>query len=97
MLGQATAYENLPYFFTDQYDLGMEYVGLGGRDDRVVVRGDKDKREFVAFWLDADNRVMAAMNVNIWDVADTVKALITSGRAVDPDRLADPAVSLGDL
>ena len=97
MLGQATPYENLPYFFTDQYDLGMEYVGLGGRDDRVVVRGDKDKREFVAFWLDADNRVKAGMNVNVWDVADTVKALITSGRAVDPDRLADPAVSLGDL
>ncbi|HEY5855620.1 MAG TPA: FAD-dependent oxidoreductase [Aldersonia sp.] len=96
MLGHPTPYENLPYFFTDQYDLGMEYVGLGGRDDRVVVRGDKAKREFVAFWLDAGNRVQAGMNVNVWDVTDTVKALITSGRAVDPDRLADPAVSLID-
>ncbi len=97
LLGKSATYENLPYFFTDQYDLGMEYVGLATDYDRVVVRGDLDGREFVAFWLDADNRVLAGMNVNVWDVTDAVKALVASSRSVDPERLADPTVDLGEV
>ncbi|MFD4182813.1 NAD(P)/FAD-dependent oxidoreductase [Rhodococcus sp. NPDC058514] len=99
MLGRAAQYANLPYFFTDQYDLGMEYVGHApaGGYDRLVVRGDVTRREFVAFWLGADNRVLAGMNVNIWDVTDDVKALIASGSPVDPGLLADPAVALTDV
>ncbi|MHC9295953.1 NAD(P)/FAD-dependent oxidoreductase [Mycobacterium sp. LTG2003] len=89
MLGRTAQYDELPYFFTDQYDLGMEYVGHAPRYERVVFRGDVDGREFVAFWLDADNRVLAGMNVNVWDVLDDVKALIRSRVAVDPERLAD--------
>ncbi|AKU16428.1 NAD(P)/FAD-dependent oxidoreductase [Luteipulveratus mongoliensis] len=96
MLGKDAAYDDLPYFFTDQYDLGMEYVGLASPDDEVVVRGDLKAREFIAFWL-RDGRVLAGMNVNVWDVVDDVKALIRSGKAVDPKRLADPAVPLTDL
>ncbi|MGW4771668.1 NAD(P)/FAD-dependent oxidoreductase [Nocardia sp. NPDC004278] len=94
MLGKSASYERLPYFFTDQYDLGMEYTGYAapGEYARVVVRGDEAKREFVAFWLDADNRVLAGMNVNIWDVTDRIRELI--GQQVDPDRLADPATPL---
>ncbi|AKS34108.1 NAD(P)/FAD-dependent oxidoreductase [Mycolicibacterium goodii] len=95
MLGQAAEYAELPYFFTDQYDLGMEYVGHAPSYDRVVFRGDVPGREFVAFWLDGDNRVLAGMNVNVWDVLDDVKALIRSRRPGDPDRLADPARPLG--
>ncbi|HJP75564.1 MAG TPA: FAD-dependent oxidoreductase [Pseudonocardiaceae bacterium] len=89
MLGQEARYEELPYFFTDQYDLGMEYLGHAepGDYDRIVVRGDLAAREFIAFWL-KDNRVLAGMNVNIWDVTDSIKELITSGRPVDPDALA---------
>lgn len=97
MLGTPTDYRELPYFFTDQYDLGMEYVGHAPDFDRVVFRGNVPGREFVAFWLDGDNRVLAGMNVNIWDVLDDVKALIRSGAPVDPDRLADPQSPLGDL
>ena len=99
MLGHAAEYGNLPYFFTDQFDLGMEYVGYAPHDsyDRVVVRGDFAAREFVAFWLDADNHVLAGMNVNIWDVTDQIKQLVSSSAPVDPDRLADPAVPLTDL
>ena len=99
MLGNPTPYRNLPYFFTDQYDLGMEYVGYipSGGYARVVVRGDTAAREFIAFWLDSDNRVLAGMNVNIWDVTDNVKALVTSGRPVDPERLADPDIELDKL
>jgi 3-phenylpropionate/trans-cinnamate dioxygenase ferredoxin reductase subunit len=94
MLGKSASYERLPYFFTDQYDLGMEYNGYAapGEYARVVVRGDEAKREFVAFWLDADNRVLAGMNVNIWDVTDRIKELV--GQQVDPERLADPATPL---
>ena len=97
MLGAPTEYGELPYFFTDQYDLGMEYAGHAPRYNRVVFRGDVEGREFVAFWLDAGNRVLAGMNVNIWDVLDDVKNLIRSQRPVDPDRLADPQAPLSEF
>ena len=97
MLGKPAEYAELPYFFTDQYDLGMEYAGHAPNYERVVFRGDVDGREFVAFWLDADNRVLAGMNVNIWDVLDDVKSLIRSRAPIDPDRLADPQQALGSL
>jgi 3-phenylpropionate/trans-cinnamate dioxygenase ferredoxin reductase component len=97
MLGNPGEYTELPYFFTDQYDLGMEYVGHAPGFERVVFRGDVAGREFVAFWLDGDNRVLAGMNVNIWDVLDDVKALIRSKDPVDPDRLADPQSPLAGL
>ncbi|MET8648970.1 NAD(P)/FAD-dependent oxidoreductase [Nocardia aurea] len=96
MLGKSASYDRLPYFFTDQYDLGMEYTGYAapGDYDRVVVRGDTSKREFVAFWLDSDNRVLAGMNVNVWDVTDRIKELVTAGDPVDPDELADTSTPL---
>jgi 3-phenylpropionate/trans-cinnamate dioxygenase ferredoxin reductase subunit len=98
MLGQDIAYDRLPYFFTDQYDLGMEYTGYvePGGYDRVVFRGRTDTREFIAFWLSED-RVLAGMNVNVWDVTDPIRALVTSGRPVDPARLADTEVPLTEL
>jgi 3-phenylpropionate/trans-cinnamate dioxygenase ferredoxin reductase component len=94
--GRREVYERLPYFFSDQYDLGMEYVGLSSPDDELVVRGDLDAREFVAFWH-RDGVVSAAMNVNVWDVVEDLKAIITADRPVDPDRLVDPKVEIGDL
>ncbi len=97
MLGKPAEYVELPYFFTDQYDLGMEYAGHAPNYERVVFRGDVEGREFVAFWLDADNRVLAGMNVNIWDVLDDVKSLIRSRTPADPNRLADPQQALGSL
>lgn len=97
MLGKPGEYAELPYFFTDQYDLGMEYAGHAAGFERVVFRGDMAGREFVAFWLDGDNRVLAGMNVNIWDVLEDVKALIRSGISVDPGKLADPERPLAEL
>jgi 3-phenylpropionate/trans-cinnamate dioxygenase ferredoxin reductase component len=95
MLGHDEPYDELPYFYTDQYDLGMEYLGhvTPGGYDRLVVRGDLAAREFIAFWL-KDNHVLAGMNVNIWDVTEPIKALIRSGRRVDPAALADPDTPL---
>ena len=99
MLGEDVQYSDLPYFYTDQYDPGMEYVGHAPRGsfERVVVRGDLAAREFVAFWLDGGDRIKAAMNVNVWDVVDEIKPLIRAGVVVDPQRLADPAVTYTDL
>src|ERR1700756_2836719 len=97
MLGRPGEYAELPYFFTDQYDLGMEYVGHAPSFERVVFRGDVSGREFVAFWLDGDNRVLAGMNVNIWDVLDDVKSLIRSQTPVAVEKLTDPQSPLGDL
>ncbi|MDA3625845.1 FAD-dependent oxidoreductase [Saccharopolyspora oryzae] len=98
MLGRDAEYSELPYFFTDQYDLGMEYLGYAepGDYDQVVFRGDVPNREFIAFWLDG-GRVLAAMNVNIWDVQDQLKTLITSGTTVDAKALANPSTPLNDL
>ena len=98
MLGQEVVFDRVPYFFSDQYDLGMEYSGYAepGSYDQVVFRGDVAAREFVAFWL-ADGRVLAGMNVNVWDVTDDIQRLVRSGAPVDPARLANPAVSLADL
>ena len=84
MLGNPDEYAELPYFFTDQYDLGMEYVGHAPDYDRVVFRGDVAEREFTAFWLDGDNRVLAGMNVNVWEGLDDIKSLIRSREPVDP-------------
>ncbi|MDL4771360.1 NAD(P)/FAD-dependent oxidoreductase [Actinomadura xylanilytica] len=98
MLGREVSYDRVPYFFSDQYDLGMEMSGVAGPGeyDEVVYRGDVPGREFVAFWLSA-GRVVAGMNVNVWDVTGDVQELIRSGRQVDRSRLADPKVSLAGL
>ena len=98
MLGQDVAYDRVPYFFTDQYDLGMEYAGYvePGGYDQVVFRGEVDKREFVAFWL-SGGRVLAGMNVNVWDVNDAIQDLVRGGRPVDPARLADTDVPLDQV
>jgi 3-phenylpropionate/trans-cinnamate dioxygenase ferredoxin reductase subunit len=98
MLGQQVQHDLVPYFFSDQYDLGMETAGLPepGHYDRVVFRGDRDGLEFVAFWL-SQGAVVAGMNVNVWDVSDDIQALIRSGRPVNTDQLEDPSVALTNL
>jgi 3-phenylpropionate/trans-cinnamate dioxygenase ferredoxin reductase component len=93
MLGQDVSYDRVPYFFTDQYDLGMEYSGLSGEGATVVCRGDVESREFIAFWV-RDGRVEAGMNVNVWDVTAPIQDLIRSRSQVPADRLADPDVPL---
>jgi 3-phenylpropionate/trans-cinnamate dioxygenase ferredoxin reductase subunit len=96
MLGQTVSYDRIPYFFSDQYDVGMEYSGLAPEWDQVVFRGDPASREFVAFWL-REQRVVAGMNVNVWDVNEHVQALIRSRRAVATAELADPDTALASL
>jgi NADPH-dependent 2,4-dienoyl-CoA reductase/sulfur reductase-like enzyme len=98
MLGQGISYDAVPYFYSDQYDLGMETAGLPepGSYDQIVYRGDRDAREFIAFWL-SGGTVVAGMNVNVWDVSDDIQALIRARRPVDVSRLADPDVPLPDL
>ncbi len=98
MLGQEVAYDRVPYFFSDQYDVGLEYSGYAppGSYDQVVCRGDVGKREFIAFWL-SEGRLLAGMNVNVWDVTETIQSLIRSGTRLDADALADPGVPLDSL
>ena len=96
MLGDSAAYDRLPYFFSDQYDVGMEYSGYATSWDQVVFRGDRDGGEFVAFWL-GGGRVLAGMNVNVWDVNEHVQALIRSGEPVDVAALTDLDTPLESL
>jgi 3-phenylpropionate/trans-cinnamate dioxygenase ferredoxin reductase subunit len=96
MLDRTVAYDRLPYFFSDQYDVGMEYSGFARTWDRVVFRGDPSTREFVAFWL-VEDRVVAGMNLNVWDITDSIQRLIRERVPVDERRLADPDVSLDEL
>ncbi len=99
MLGQDVAYDRVPYFFTDQYDLGMEYSGYVEPDDydEVIFRGDPSQREFIAFWLGAGGRVLAGMNVNVWDVNDAIQELVRGGQTVDKAALRDSDTPLESL
>jgi 3-phenylpropionate/trans-cinnamate dioxygenase ferredoxin reductase subunit len=96
MLGRSSVYDRMPYFFSDQYDVGMEYSGYAREWDRVVIRGDLASREFIAFWVHRE-RVVAAMNVNVWDVSDAIRRLLAARVEVDERRLADPGASLDEL
>ena len=96
MLGKDATYEEIPYFFSDQYDGGMEYVGYATEWDQIVFRGDVAGRELIAFWL-SDRRVVAGMNMNVWDVSDQIRDLVLSRQQLDPGALADPEVPLGEL
>ena len=98
MLGQPVVYDPVPYFYSDQYDLGMECAGLPfpGTYDQVLYRGDLTTREFIAFWLKA-GAVVAGMNINVWDVNDDIQSLIRSRRQIDPTRLTNPSIPLPDL
>lgn len=96
MLGKDAAYEEIPYFFSDQYDSGMEYVGYATEWDQVVLRGDVAGRELIAFWL-SDRRVVAGMNMNVWDVSDQIRDLVLSRQQLDAGALANPEVPLGEL
>ncbi len=96
MLGEAVSYDRLPYFFSDQYEVGMEYSGFAADWDEVVFRGDRSGGEFVAFWL-KDGRVLAGMNVNVWDVTDHIQALVRGGGPVSADALRDPDTPLETL
>jgi len=98
MLGQDVSYDEIPYAYSDQFEIGMEFSGyppLIG-DATLVYRGDRDKREFIAFWM-LGGRVVAGMNVNVWDVNDDVQGLIRRGSIVDVAALADPDVPLKSL
>jgi 3-phenylpropionate/trans-cinnamate dioxygenase ferredoxin reductase subunit len=95
ILGANEPYARTPYFYSDQFDLGMEYRGFAPQWGKVVTRGNLDKREFLAFWL-ADNRVVAAMNANLWDHGDELQRLVESEERVDLARLADPGVPLAE-
>jgi len=97
MLGQEVSYDRLPYFFTDQYDLGMEYVGSVGPDgyDEVVLRGDTTgARVFSAFWI-REGIVLAGMHANDWDAIDPIRKIV--GASADPARLRDETSSLAEI
>jgi 3-phenylpropionate/trans-cinnamate dioxygenase ferredoxin reductase subunit len=96
MLGKPASYDEIPYFFSDQYDAGMEYSGYATKWDEVAFRGDVAAREFIAFWL-KNERVVAGMNMNVWEVSDPIRELIRSRRRVDPRQLTDPDVPLSKL
>jgi 3-phenylpropionate/trans-cinnamate dioxygenase ferredoxin reductase subunit len=96
LLGDAVSYDRIPYFFSDQFDVGMEYSGYARDWDEVVFRGRPEEHEFVAFWV-KDGRVLAGMNVNVWDVNEHVQALIRSRQTVDVRALSDPNTPLETL
>jgi 3-phenylpropionate/trans-cinnamate dioxygenase ferredoxin reductase subunit len=99
MVGKDVSQDALPYFFSDQYDLGMEYTGdvPRGTSTQVIFRGDPASGAYLAFWLSDDNHVLAGTQVNTWDTIDAIKSLITSKKPVDPTRLADTSVELTDI
>ena len=96
MLDDPVAYDKTPYFFSDQYDFGMEYRGWAAEFDRVIFRGDPAGREFLAFWMH-NGKIAAAMNANVWDQGELLETLVRADDPVDATRLADPDIDLADL
>jgi 3-phenylpropionate/trans-cinnamate dioxygenase ferredoxin reductase component len=96
MLGETVSYDRIPYFFSDQYDVGMEYSGYATQWDEVVFRGERERGEFVAFWLKG-GRVVAGMNISVWDVNEHVQAPIRARAAIDVTALTDPDTPLDSL
>jgi hypothetical protein len=96
MLGKPTSYDRIPYFFSDQYDVGMEYSAHAPQWDEVVFRGDRDSGQFIAFWV-KDQRVLAGMNVNVWDVNEHVQTMIHSRQRIPTAALSDPDTPLESL
>jgi 3-phenylpropionate/trans-cinnamate dioxygenase ferredoxin reductase subunit len=96
MLGEPVSYDRIPYFYSDQYDVGMEYSGYATEWDEVVFRGDPGGGEFIAFWI-RDQRVIAGMNVNVWEVNEQVQSLIRSRRTIDLAALSDRDTPLDSL
>ena len=96
MLGQPVSYDRIPYFYSDQYDVGMEYSGYAPKWDEVIFRGDREGGEFIAFWL-RGGRVAAGMNVNVWDVNPQIEALIRAQQPAEAEALADPGVPFDSL
>jgi 3-phenylpropionate/trans-cinnamate dioxygenase ferredoxin reductase subunit len=102
MAGQDVTYDPIPFFFSDQYDIGLEYAGYvpRGSGAEVLLRGEPSSNEFMAFWVVPERdgvRVLAGMHVNVWDTIDDVQRLVRDRTVVDRDRLADPDVALADL
>jgi 3-phenylpropionate/trans-cinnamate dioxygenase ferredoxin reductase subunit len=98
MLDQDAVDVRPSYFFTDQYDLSMEYTGDIGPAgyDRVIFRRYADPGQMIVFWL-YEQRLQAGMNINIWDVADDIERLIQSARPINADDLGNPAIPLANL
>jgi 3-phenylpropionate/trans-cinnamate dioxygenase ferredoxin reductase component len=98
MLGQDAVDARPSYFFTDQYDLSMEYTGdiSPSGYDQVIFRRYPDPRQLIVFWL-SEQRVQAGMNINIWDVAEDIERLVQSPHRADTDDLADPDIPLASL
>ncbi|MEA2213236.1 MAG: 3-phenylpropionate/trans-cinnamate dioxygenase ferredoxin reductase component [Solirubrobacteraceae bacterium] len=96
MLEHDLSYDRLPYFFSDQYEIGMEYSGYATDWDEIIYRGAVDSGEFIAFWL-KDHRVIAGMNVNVWDVTEDIQTLIRSRHEINPAALRDKSIPLGEL
>jgi 3-phenylpropionate/trans-cinnamate dioxygenase ferredoxin reductase component len=96
MLGHPVSYDEIPYFFSDQYEAGMEYGGFATEWDEVAFRGAPEDGEFIAFWL-RDERVVAGMNFNVWDVNEKIRELLRSRQAVDRQRLADRHTPLEEV
>ncbi len=98
LLDLEATYDRLPFFYSDQYDMGLEYTGFvtAGEFDEVVIRGRPDEHEFIAFWM-SQGRVRAGMNMNVWGVAGAIESLILSGRAIGADRLSDEGTALDEL
>ena len=98
MLGQDAVLDTIPYFYTDQYDVSMEYSGFPtlAAGTEPVIRGSVEGRRFIAFWQH-EGRVVAGMNVNMPRTQKPIKALISSRSSVPASRLSDESVALDQL
>jgi 3-phenylpropionate/trans-cinnamate dioxygenase ferredoxin reductase subunit len=96
MLGKREPFTEVPWFWSDQYDVTLQMAGDPGAADRVVKRGNVDDLNFAAFYLQGD-RMVAAVGVNRSRDVRAAMKLIDEGLPVDPAELSDADVDLRRL
>jgi 3-phenylpropionate/trans-cinnamate dioxygenase ferredoxin reductase subunit len=94
--GKLEPYAQIPWFWSDQYDLKLQIVGLSGTHDQVIVRGNPEERSFAAFYMEGD-RLIAVDAINKAREFMLSKKLITQGARIDPEILADTSIEFKEL
>ena len=96
MLGHSVVYDDIPWFWSDQYDWNLQYAGYHTTWEQLVIRGQPERDRFVACYLN-DGRIDAAIAVNQGRELRRVIPLIKARQRVDPQQIADESVDLRQI
>ena len=96
IINKSLAYNQIPWFWSDQYDHKLQIVGLSGDHDKVIMRGDMSEAKFMLFYT-KDEKLIAVDAVNNSKEFLICKKLVANKVTIKPDEISNPATNLNDL